>query len=104
LQRVPWLEIVRWVVAAPLFLLAAVGTVGNAGVVVSWVLGHRSSMIPLVGGTAGALGCLVAPGLLGWAWLPPLADLGCVPIVVFALVWRVVHGPPDDRGRGTPRG
>lgn len=46
------------------------------------------SLVPFVGGVAGALGCLVAPvpNVARWGWLPLLVDLGCVPLLLLAAV------------------
>jgi hypothetical protein len=46
------------------------------------------SMVPVIGGVAGALACLVAPvvGLARWAWLPLVLDVGCAPLLALTVV------------------
>lgn len=52
--------------------------------------GHVS-VAPLLGGVAGALALLITPlGTLEeravWIWIPLVADVGCVPVVLLAIV------------------
>ena len=53
--------------------------------------GRRPSMIPLLGGIAGAVAFLLRPELRGWAWVPLLADPGCGAMVIAALIGRLTR-------------
>lgn len=39
---------------------------------------RRRSFIPLVGGMAGAIACLLYPHMARYAWVPLVVDPGCV--------------------------
>jgi hypothetical protein len=84
----------RWIATALLggvWLLLAVGHVMS---VIGVLLTKRStSLIPLVGGVAGALSLIVCPypGTARWAWVPALLDLGCIPMVASTLAKVLFH-------------
>lgn len=44
------------------------------------------SCIPLLGGVLGCAGFLLLPGLRLFAFIPPLMDIGCVPMLLALLV------------------
>ena len=72
-----------WIVAGALLLLFAWISLSN------WILlFRRSSWIPLIGGAAGVLGCLLAPDdvLRRVWWIPLIVDFGCLP----GLAWTVI--------------
>jgi hypothetical protein len=72
-----------WVVSALLAFLGGVAIVGNYSIAILWcVRRKRASMIPLLGGVffAGAMLILPLPAVGRWAWIPLVADLGCVPL------------------------
>jgi len=80
---------VLWVIACLLLLLSAMITLGNAGVVLRWMLQRkRSSFLPVVGGFWGMVGVLVLPlkGSAKWCWIPLIADLGSAPMLVFLIL------------------
>lgn len=83
----------RAVIAVLLFAVFAFVATGNAVGVVQAMRRRRAdptgsgfSMVPLLGGLAGALACVVAPlrGLARWWWVPLVVDLGCAALLVFA--------------------
>ena len=80
-----------------LFAGIAIGT-NWLGVFRYFITGQRYSLIPFVGGLMGALALCVCPfeiPRLPW-WIPLLADLGCVPLLiatVFDQLIRRLHKP-----------
>ncbi len=95
---------IRWVGSLALLLVFGISAVGNLCIAGLFVVRRaRASMIPLVGGIAGAVGLLALPvdGAQKWWWLAPLVDLGCAPsLVAFAAVWLLRRG----RRNGAPGG
>lgn len=57
-----------------------------------YVHGKRSTLVPLVGGVLGAIGCLIAPWtiLRTWWWLPLLIDIGCAPMLLAMIVESIM--------------
>lgn len=55
--------------------------------------GHTPSIIPLVPGLLGMVGCLSSPAdwLRQWAWVPLILDVGCVPYLLLALIALTVE-------------
>jgi hypothetical protein len=85
---------VRAVVAVLLFAVFALAAIGNSVGALLVLRRKRAegtaggvSMVPVIGGVAGALAFVVAPipGLARWAWLPLVLDVGCAPLLAFAL-------------------
>lgn len=79
--------------ASPLLVSWCVCAVGNLGILVV-VLGSQCGLVKLergisfigiVGGIAGGLGALVWPAGARWAWLPPLLDVGTLPLLLVTL-------------------
>jgi hypothetical protein len=82
-------DIGRWVACAALLLLSAAATVTNWALVLRYFLKkRRNSLVPIVGGVAGVLGCLVSPSLMlrAWWWLPLVLDPGAGPLFVATAV------------------
>ena len=82
------MDLVRVLGAGILGVIFAVGAVGNVWVLLRfYVRGTPASLVPLVSGMSGALALAVlpVPRAWRWAWIPPLLDLGCVPMVAGAL-------------------
>ena len=86
-----------------LALYSLVVTAGNFAVVRDWCIGQRrSSLVPLVGGFAGAGACLNLPypALHAWWWVPLLVDVGCGPYMLAigtcSIVWSAAHGSPHS--------
>jgi len=60
-------------------------TAGNWGIAAPWyVQGKRRSLVPLIGGPAGAAACLTLPfpTLAQWWWVPFIADAGKGDLVI----------------------
>lgn len=78
------------VILLGIFAWAAVANVVLA--VRYYVHGQRSSLLPIVGGVLGAVGCLVAPWtfLKAWWWLPPIVDIGCAPMLLAMIVESIM--------------
>jgi hypothetical protein len=79
------IDIIRWVLAGLLagtWLLIAGGHV--LSLIGAAIRKGSTSFIPVIGGVAGALSLLVCPlpGSSYWAWLPPILDLGCIPMLI----------------------
>jgi len=60
------------------------------------------SRIPLIGGLAGMLDCLIVPveGVHRLWWLPLLLDLGCVPMLLHVGIYLLFvkrRGENEDR-------
>jgi hypothetical protein len=52
------------------------------------------SCIPILGGVLGCAGFLLLPRLRLFAFIPPLVDIGCVPMLL-ALLVHVLRRKPD---------
>jgi hypothetical protein len=87
-----WVCWVTSVILLMFFLACAVGNMSMA--VINHVYGGHSSLIPFVGGIAGAFGMLILPWPAAryWWWLPPLLDIGCGLMIGSLLVFLVVRG------------
>ena len=78
-------SVVPWLLPGLLVLLFLIFATANAQIVLDSLRarpGERaSSMIPCVGGLAGAIGLYLAPAdaVRAYAWVPLLADFGCAP-------------------------
>ena len=93
-------SLLRIVLAAILFLVSGGCIVGNWIIPVRFITKHeRASLIPLVGGVAGASAVIICPSSsLDWYWWVPLvADLGCVPALLMLGVFLL-----RNRLRGNP--
>ena len=99
---------IRWILAAPLFLLGAWAILYHWRLIVLFIrvrfFGRQhkwESSIPLVGPICICLGSLVAPApeLLRYAWLPFLIDpatytlVASLPFLFRDLVWTKKKGP-----------
>ncbi len=83
------LEFARWILGGLCLVIFSLIALGNCAVAWNWFVHHkRGSMFPVFGGLLGAIGVLLLPieNSSQWWWLPPLLDLGCVPIVIIWLV------------------
>lgn len=82
--------LIRWItfgVFAALFIVVAVT---NIALLIRYFLKSKhSSLIPFVGGLAGAVSCFTCPyrsvGVF-W-WLPLLLDVGALPLIVPSFIW-----------------
>jgi hypothetical protein len=82
------LDIIRWVIAGLLaaFWLLCAG--GNLMSLIGAAMRKGStSFILFIGGVVGALSFFICPlpGTARWAWLPPLLDIGSIPVTLAML-------------------
>jgi hypothetical protein len=78
-------EIARWVIGICCVTIGCLITFANWMIVWNWFIRRkRSSRIPLVGGVLSMIGLMAIPigSLSHWCWLPLVADVGCIPILV----------------------
>ena len=83
-----------WVTGVLFFLLSLTICIGQFVFVFGWLVrGKRSSLIPFIGGTVGAVGLLLVPvsSLHQWWWVPLFADLGTVPLALATLIDQTVR-------------
>lgn len=92
------MRVARTVVAVLLFAVFVLAAIGNSLGTLMVLRRKRAegtpggvSMVPVIGGVAGALACAVAPipGLARWAWLPLVLDIACVPLLGLTLIAAV---------------
>ena len=77
-------ELLAWVATGSLSLLGGWAIVDNYAVAIRWYVRRRhGSLIPFAGGVlfGGAMLICPVPGVWHWAWIPLIADLGCVPLL-----------------------
>lgn len=82
----------RLVLSLFLLLLATIGIAVNFHIFyMVKVHKYRSSLVPLVGGLFGFVGCLVSPfALLNYlCWAPLILDIGCVPSIVATILYLI---------------
>lgn len=87
-------ELLRWILAGLLGLVGCWLIVLNFSVVYLWyVRREHHSFIPLLGGCLAALAMLACPlpGVVRFAWIPLIVDLGCL-FSVLGFVYAVVRG------------
>jgi hypothetical protein len=76
------------------YLLLALGVMiacSNAWLMIRyWIYKETGSGIPIIGGMLAAVGMLLSgeAKLENFFWVPLLLDMGCVPMVIFALIPR----------------
>jgi len=69
----------------PFAVVFALVTAGNLAIVYRWfVLKRHGSLVPLIGGAAGATACFLLPAdwLRHWWFVPLLVDPGAVPLII----------------------
>ena len=87
-------------IAAGAFLtLAAVFIIGcnYIGIVHARRTRVGFSCVPIIGGVLGGAGFLLLPRLKLLAFIPPLVDIGCVPVLL-ALLVHILRRKPDSAG------
>ncbi len=92
---------ISWVSGIVLALVFVILATGNALAVVSYFQNRRHvSAIPLFGGIAGTLACLLLPveGLRPFWWVPLVVDYGSVPLFVGFFVMRIREAVRGDHG------
>src|SRR5256885_1125938 len=99
------------IVLLPYLLLVAgaVVSLGNwIGMIHWYTRKQRTSLIPVIGGALGLLGCAVHPGIhWTWGFLALALDPWCVSLIgvpkLIETIWRAIHkrkssaGPSSDR-------
>ena len=82
----------RWCIALISLLLGIWAIIGNYFIVIkTYITKKWESLIPLVGGILSAIGIAVLPlnSVNKLWWIPLLIDIGCVPILIYTLVYRL---------------
>jgi hypothetical protein len=91
------MSIFRWVCAGLFAALALCFIGGNLFIVFRDVRGKAGgSLLPFVGGVAGAISLLLIPQsqFRPWWWVPLVADAGSAPLLLWTtvwLIWRFFH-------------
>ena len=83
-----------WVSLIFLSLFAFCAVINLVIAINNYLLGKKwVSMVPLVGGVAGVVGCLTFPSgkLFFYWWVPLLLDYGSIPITAHTLVFILTH-------------
>ena len=97
------IEVARTVIAVALALVALLVIAANWAMVIQGMRRKfMGSLIPLVGGIAGVLAVLIvpAPRVLGYFWVPLVADAGC--LVVLAAIFEALRARIAKRARARP--
>jgi hypothetical protein len=79
----------RWSIAGVLLVLFLAGAIFNLVSIIRRGRGEKfPSIVPLLPGLVGALGVrlLPIPHPAWLSWLPPVLDVGCLPLLVFGIV------------------
>lgn len=88
-------------IAAVVFL--GIGTLVTVGKYIGIAQARRTrvgySCIPLLGGLFGCAGLLLIPKGRVFSFLPLLADIGCVPMMLALLVYVLKRGPDPSRNQ-----
>jgi hypothetical protein len=92
------LLVLRWVLSVALLAFGSVFIALNA--VLLWrfsILHERGSFAAVVGGLCACLGILVVPvpAMQWWWWLPLIVDVGCLPLIVAAMIGMVIGSIKD---------
>ena len=93
------IEIVRSILACLLLAAFVWAAASNLALAILALLKRwRGSLVPIVGGVLGLAGCLISPWplLRAWCWVPPLVDLGCLPLIASTLFWLAFR-PKDQK-------
>jgi hypothetical protein len=94
------IRIALWVIACGLLLFSAIATVGNAGIVLRWLISRKtSSLAPFLGGLCGVLGVLAMPvrGAAKWCLIPFVLDLGSA-FMLLGVVWMLLRRKRTEYG------
>ena len=92
----------RWFIAFPFAVLWALCVVGHISSIISIISrGESASLIPFIGGIAGAFAVLICPveGIWRWFWLPPLLDLGTLAMLAVMLKRRLAIRRKERRAK-----
>lgn len=84
--------IILWILGVVSLALCLWSVLGNLWIVFAGVfLNKKESLLPFVGGIAGAIGLLLMPvnHLRRFWWVPLVIDLGCGPMLVAVLIDQV---------------
>jgi hypothetical protein len=84
--------IILWILAVVLLALCSWIVLGNLWIAFAgFFLKKRESILPFVGGIAGAIGFLLLPVSQAkhYWWVPLVIDLGCGPMLVAVLIDQV---------------
>jgi hypothetical protein len=78
-----------WLLTGGLLLVFGLLALGHLSCLIRYVLSQKSfSVVPLVGGIAGAVACWYAPNMLlrRWWWAPMIVDFGTLPSLTIWLI------------------
>lgn len=88
------MTIVRWSIAGLLLMAALWLSIGNAVLIVRFILTRkRSSIVPLLGTGVAIVGLLILPveGAIRYWWVPVVADLGSGAWLVLFPIFAARH-------------
>ena len=84
------MELIQWIASGILVLISLYMTLMNWAVFFNNYIFKKkwTSAVPLIGGIAGALGCVILPTEGSWRffWIPLLIDWGSLPVILVSLV------------------
>jgi hypothetical protein len=88
------MNIIRWIASGTLILFSLWVITAHFWIALSGLFKKRKSresLVPFAGGLAGMIGMLVLPvdGVHSFCWIPPVVDLGCVPLFVAVIIDQV---------------
>jgi hypothetical protein len=86
------MDVLHWVLVGFLLAFFGAAAVGNCVMLAQSYFQKRfHSPIRLIGGVAGTIACLIAPSqwLQHYWWIPPIADIGCVPLMSLTVIWLI---------------
>lgn len=88
------LLILRWINTVLLLLFFVAGTACNYNIIIQWYTKKKTaSFLPIVSGLFGMIGLLIIPleGARAWFWVPPVVDVGCVPLLVCTAIDQTIR-------------
>jgi hypothetical protein len=80
-----------WTISILMMLVSGLMIIGNLWITFGGLLKKRKkfeSLIPFVGGIIGTIGIIISPAakLHHFWWIPLVADLGCLPLLLAVIV------------------
>lgn len=94
-----------WIIGVVLLTVFSICAISNMLILLLGSALHwRTSMVPLIGGLAGALGAVVlpVPGVSHDWWVFPIVDVGCVPMALCGSTYAAYVYLKERRRRNRP--